>query len=94
MWRVLETKTASKVLDRAPLDVRQKWTLWLAIVRQSGPVGLHAISGFRDEALTGQWAGFRASRLSLGTRVIYRVHRDVLEVHVVKVTAQHDYRRR
>lgn len=59
----------------------------------SGPQGLLAIRGFRDEALSGNWKGFRSSRLNEQWRVIYSAEAEVLVVQVVRVTA-HDYRRR
>ena len=51
---------------------------------------LRRIKGFRDEALTGQWFGYRSSRLSLKWRVIYQVIAKVLWIQVVEVTP-HDY---
>jgi len=45
-----------------------------------------------DEALAGQWKGFRSSRLSGQWRVIYRVTNNEVAVYVVRVSA-HDYRR-
>lgn len=59
----------------------------------SGPQGLRATRGFRDEALSGKSKGFRSSRLSQQWRVIYTVEADVMTVEVVRVTP-HDYRRR
>ena len=58
----------------------------------SGPQGLRAIKGFRDEALSGDWKGYRSSRLNEQWRVIYQVVADALLVQVVRVTP-HDYRR-
>jgi addiction module RelE/StbE family toxin len=55
-------------------------------------MGLRAIKGFHDEALSGQWKGYRSSRLGLQWRVIYRVVARVLLIQVVQVTP-HDYRR-
>ena len=60
------------------------------IAEQSGPRGLRLIQGFRDEALRGEWRGFRSSRLNLQWRVIYRVYEAELEVHVVEVNP-HEY---
>jgi addiction module RelE/StbE family toxin len=94
MWRVLESKAAQKVLDKAPHNVRDHWIVWLTTVEQTGPKGLLAIRGFKDEALSGEWRGYRSSRLTLQARVIYRVHGEVLEVHVVRVTLGHDYRKK
>jgi mRNA-degrading endonuclease YafQ of YafQ-DinJ toxin-antitoxin module len=53
---------------------------------------LRAIKGFHDEAPSGQWSGFRSSRLGLQWRVIYKANATVLLVQIVEVTA-HDYRR-
>jgi addiction module RelE/StbE family toxin len=48
--------------------------------------------GFKDEALSGNWKGFRSSRLNIQYRVIYKVHKDQVLVEVERVTP-HDYRR-
>jgi addiction module RelE/StbE family toxin len=66
------------------------WQKKLAML--SGPQGLRAIKGFRDEALSGDWKGYRSSRLNEQWRVIYQVVADTLLVQVVRVTP-HDYRR-
>lgn len=50
------------------------------------------MKGFRDEALSGEWAGFRSSRLNRRYHVIYRAEGDTFTIFVVRVTA-HDYRR-
>lgn len=57
-----------------------------------GQRSLRAIRGFHDEALAGEWSGFRSSRLGLQWRVIYKVEANQVMVHVVPVTP-HDYRR-
>ena len=93
MWRVTESKPARKALDRAPEQIARNWDAWLQIVRHSGPDGLRRVAGFHDEALGGKWEGHRSSRLSREYRVIYRVHRDDVEVTVVNVT-KHDYRKK
>jgi addiction module RelE/StbE family toxin len=53
---------------------------------------LRAIKGFHDEALAGEWKGYRSSGLGLQWRVIYRVVADALLVQIIQVTP-HDYRR-
>jgi mRNA-degrading endonuclease RelE of RelBE toxin-antitoxin system len=93
MWRVQESKSVRKALDRAPAEIHRKWDVWLSIVELSGPDGLRVIKGFHDEALTGERTGQRSSRLSLHYRVIYEVVRDELVVHAVDVT-KHDYRKK
>lgn len=64
------------------------------MVIASGPEGLRQICGFNDEALRGDWKGYRSSRLlSLPYRVIYSIEKKEIKVAVVSITA-HDYRRR
>lgn len=73
------------------MDILKRYEKWKDIVSISGPEGLRAISGFRDEALKGEWQGHRSSRLNIQYRVIYRVVREKVLVQVVSVTP-HDYR--
>ena len=92
MWRVEEHRKVEKQLDAAPKDILKRYETWLDIAMISGPPGLRAIKGFRDEALSGEWKGHRSSRLSIQYRVIYRVVASSQVFQVVSVTA-HDYRR-
>ena len=71
----------------------KRYEKWKDIVRLSGPQGLGLIRGFRDEALRGEWAGHRSSRLGDQYRVIYRVEAEEVHVLVLDLTP-HDYRRR
>ena len=94
MWRIEEHRQADKELSsgRVPLDILKRYEKWKDIAMLSGPQGLRAIKGFRDEALSGDWKGYRSSRLNEQWRVIYQVVSDALLVQVVRVTP-HDYRR-
>jgi addiction module RelE/StbE family toxin len=94
MWRIEEHRQVDKELSsgRVPLEILKRYEKWKDIASFSGPRGLLAIRGFRDEALSGDWRGFRASRLNEQWRVVYQVVADMLIVHVVRVTP-HDYRR-
>lgn len=92
MWEVFEHRQASRQLDALPLAVIERYEKWKDVIRISGPAGVRAIRGFRDEALRGKWQGYRASRLNLQYRVIYRIDRDRVLLQVVQVTP-HDYRR-
>lgn len=74
------------------MEILKRYEKWKDIAMLSGPSGLRLISGFRDEALSGKWGGYRSSRLNLQWRVIYRVVADALLVQVIQVTP-HDYRR-
>ncbi len=95
MWRIEEHRSADKELSsgRVPLEILKRYEKWKDIVAISGPSGLRVIKGFRDESLSGTWAGHRSSRLNEQWRVIYRVTADIVLVHVIRVTP-HDYRRK
>ena len=93
MWEIEEHRRVDKQLSGSvPIEVLKRYEKWKDIARISGPQGLHLIKGFHDEALSGDWKGYRSSRLGLQWRVIYRVVAQVLLIQVVQVTA-HDYRR-
>lgn len=93
MWEVYEHRRMIRRLSRLPAEILKRYEKWKDIVTTSGPAGLRLIKGFHDEALRGQWSGFRSSRLGNEYRVIYRVLTDKVEVHVIDITT-HDYRRR
>ena len=93
MWEIYEHRKVVKHLELLPTDVLKRYEKWKDIVSISGPDGLKQIRGFRDEALRGEWKGYRSSRLNTQYRVIYKVERDMVLVQVVKVTP-HDYRRK
>lgn len=93
MWEIEEHRRVDRQLSGAvPIDILKRYEKWKDIVRLSGPRGLRVIKGFHDEALTGEWKGFRSSRLGLQWWVTYQVVPDRVLVQVVQVTA-HDYRR-
>ena len=92
MWQIEEHRRVDKQLARAPVDVLKRYEKWKDIARLSGPTGLRLIKGFHDEALAGEWYGFRSSRLGIQWRIIYQVIPGALLIQVVQVTP-HDYRR-
>lgn len=75
------------------MEILKRYEKWKDIVAISGPLGLRLIRGFNDEALSGEWKGYRSSRLGQQYRVIYRIEAGQVRVDVVSVTA-HDYRRK
>ena len=93
MWSVYEHRRIDKHLSKAPLEVQRRYEKWKDIVEISGPNGLKVVRGFRDEALRGEWKGYRSSRLNQQYRVIYAVEGGRLLVQVVEVSP-HDYRRK
>ncbi len=93
MWEIYEHRKAVKQLASLPVDVAKRYEKWKDIIRISGPDGLKQIKGFHDEALRGEWKGYRSSRLNIQYRVIYKIERGLVLVQVVNVTP-HDYRRK
>jgi addiction module RelE/StbE family toxin len=92
MWRIYESRSAQKRFKGLPDEVVKRYEKWKDIVLYSGVQGLRLINGFHDEALSGQWRGYRSSRLNLQYRVIYEAKETESAVYVIKV-ASHDYRR-
>jgi len=92
MWRVEEHRRVDKQLVSVPSEILKRYEKWKDIASLSGPLGLRLIKGFHDEALSGEWAGYRSSRLGDKWRVIYRVVSEELLFQVASIMA-HDYRR-
>jgi len=93
MWEIYEHHTLARKIPRIPLEVLKRYEKWKDIVSISGPEGLRHIKGFHDEALRGQWTGFRSSRLGLQYRLIYKIESKKLYVRVLDINA-HDYRKK
>jgi len=93
MWQIEEHRRVEKHLDGAPREIQKRYEKWKDIAMISGPPGLRLIRGFRDEALRGEWLGYRSSRLGLQYRVIYRAIPERSLFQVVQITP-HDYRSR
>jgi addiction module RelE/StbE family toxin len=79
-------------IHAVPREILKRYEKWKDIAMISGPPGLRLIKGFHDEALRGEWQGYRSSRLGLQYRVIYRVIREQAVFQVLHITP-HDYRR-
>lgn len=92
MWRIEEHRRVEKQVKAIPKDILKRYEKWKDIAAISGPPGLRLIKGFHDEALSGEWRGFRSSRIGLQWRVIYRIDTDHVLFQVASITA-HDYRR-
>ena len=92
MCRIEEHRRLDKQATSAPGEILKRYEKWKDIASMSGPMGLRLIKGFHDEALAGEWKGFRSSRLGDQWRVIYRVVADEALFQIASITA-HDYRR-
>lgn len=91
MWKIYEKRFLDRKIKTIPIQIRKHYELWKRIVELEGPQGLRLIKGFRDEALQGEWFGYRSSRLSLQWRVIYKVEKEYLEVYVIDINP-HKYK--
>ncbi len=85
MYTVLEHKAIAKTLKKTPLQIKKNYLAWKRIVEVEGPHGLKLIKGFHDEALKGEWQGFRSCRLNIQWRVIYKADKEKLVVYVVEI---------
>ena len=92
MWQVLEHRRIDRQLTKAPREILKRYEKWKDVAILSGPPGLRLIKGFHDDALAGEWRGWRSSRLGLQWRVIYRVVPNDGAFYVESLTP-HDYRR-
>ena len=92
MWSIEEHRRVEKQVKTTPTDILKRYEKWKDIATISGPPGLRLIKGFHDEALSGEWRGYRSSRVGLQWRVIYRIVAEDLLFQVASITA-HDYRR-
>ena len=79
MWQVYEKRSVHKELKYIPRDILVRYEAWKRIVELDGPSGLRLIKGFCDEALKGDWQGFRSSRLN------------VKEMYVIEITPHKYY---
>ena len=93
MWQILEHKRLNRKFKTLPIEILKRYEKWKDIVYISGPEGLRAIRGFNDEALRGQWKGFRSSRLGQKYRVLYKIEATSVLVKVIDLTP-HDYRKK
>lgn len=93
MWDVYEKRSLGKRIQKLPIEVLKHYELWKRIVELEGPAGLRLVKGFHDEALRGQWLGYRSSRLTKQWRVIYKSVKQRFEVYVVDINP-HEYNRR
>ncbi len=93
MWGIYESSGTRRRLKKLPIEVLKRYEKWKDIVSYSGIAGLRQIKGLKDEALSGEWKGYRSSRLNIQYRVIYRVEKKDILVYVEDITP-HDYRRK
>ena len=98
-WSVEMTKEAEKELrsdfesGRVTADDVKVIKRWIADVEDQGLEYAQHKSDWRDHELEGEWKNHRAISFSYTGRVIYRVENEKVIVRVVRVTADHDYKK-
>lgn len=85
MWEIHEKKSLLRNMHKIPKHILQHYEIWKRIIELQGISGLRQIKGFHDEALKGEWHGFRSSRLNKQWRVIYTAEHQTCEIYVVDV---------
>lgn len=90
MYTIFEHRSLGKTIRKTPKEIQRSYLAWKRIVELEGPQGLKMVKGFHDEALKGDWLGFRSSRLNRQWRVIYQVDSEQLVVYVVEINP-HNY---
>jgi len=93
MWTVQISKSADKILNKAPIEIRNAFDAWKNIIQLEGIKGIRMIKGYRDHSLQGEWEGARSSSLNIQWRVIYLVSDMEVKIYVLEVTP-HEYRRK
>ncbi len=91
MWHIWEHRNIPKKCKKLPPQILKKYELWKDLIFRHGPKILKEYSGFEDEALVGNRAGQRSSRLNKKYRVIYTVNGAEVTVYVLEVTP-HKYK--
>lgn len=83
-------KTIDVLTDEDKVSLRY----WISFVERNGIKLAQENSLFRDHALSGEWAGYRAASFGFSARIIYRVVDSVIEiVEIERITTTHNYRR-
>lgn len=66
---------------------------WIVDIEEQGLDFAQHKPDWRDHPLDGAWKGYRSMSFSYAGRVIYRIENEKIIVRVVRVTANHDYRK-
>jgi mRNA-degrading endonuclease YafQ of YafQ-DinJ toxin-antitoxin module len=97
VWEVKIEDEAAKIFESRRLTDEDKIIIqkWARTVVKHGPEGLRKNpSVWADHALHGKWQGYRASSFSYEGRIIYKVEDQIITVTVVRITEDHDYRKK
>lgn len=99
MWKVTETKKVRESLRKdfksgkitvEDIKIIKKWT---SLIEQGGVEEICKHPAFDDHPLDGNWKGYRSSCFSRSGRIIYTERDGEFIIEVVRITADHNYRR-
>ena len=97
MWQVKIEDDAAEIFEGGGLTEEDKLVIqtWAQTVVEHGPDELQKKpSVWADHPLYGEWAGHRSSSFSYSGRIIYKVKGQIVTVIVVKITTDHDYKKK
>ena len=82
-WQITEARLIARQLQKAPVEIQQKYAIWRDRVEQFGP---DLRGGYRVHSLRGRRKGQQSARLSRQWRVIFKVFADQLVVEALELT--------
>jgi mRNA-degrading endonuclease YafQ of YafQ-DinJ toxin-antitoxin module len=97
MWHVKIEEKAAEIFESDELTDDDKVVIqtWAQTVAEHGPNELQKRpSVWADHALHGEWQGYRSSSFSYKGRIIYKVKDNIVTVIVVRITTDHDYKKK
>lgn len=86
----LKADFKSEKITSADIKVIKRW---VADVENQGLESMQKMPDWRDHELEGEWSGHHAVSFSYTGRIIYRVENEKVIVRVVRVTADHNYKK-
>lgn len=92
IFRVVVSERAKKDLKKVPSYIVDKFDGWVDAVESDGLEVVRRISGYHDEALSGDRKGQRSIRLNRFYRAIYVIKHDgTAEFVRVEEVTKHEY---
>lgn len=66
---------------------------WVKEMEKFGPDYIAKNYKWDDHELNDEWKGHRSSKFSFSGRIIYKAEGDVINIDVVRITPDHDYKK-
>lgn len=98
-WKVEVTFPAEQAFradfntGRINLDDIRVFLKWVDEMEEFGPAYMQTSRNWNDHPLQGKWWGYRSSSFSFRGRIIYRIIEKRVVVEVVRITANHNYKK-